>query len=58
VKCEVCGKGLADGVSLFRQNATGQPGVWRCEVDNQAPVDEGVALVTAIVEGMSEPTKH
>lgn len=29
--CLFCGKGPAEGVTVFRVNAKGQPGVWACE---------------------------
>jgi hypothetical protein len=31
MKCLFCQKGPAQGVSLFRVNAKGQPGMWACE---------------------------
>lgn len=31
MKCLFCQKGPQQGVSLFRVNAKGQPGVWACE---------------------------
>ena len=30
MKCLFCQKGVAQGVSLYRVNAKGQPGVWAC----------------------------
>ncbi len=30
LRCEVCGKGLVDGVALWRANPKGKPGIWRC----------------------------
>jgi hypothetical protein len=29
-ECELCGKGPADGVTVFRVNAVGVEGIWRC----------------------------
>jgi hypothetical protein len=31
MNCNVCGKGPADGVSVFRVNEKGVPGIWACE---------------------------
>lgn len=31
MKCDKCGKGPQDGVSLYRVNEKGVPGKWRCE---------------------------
>jgi hypothetical protein len=33
MKCLFCNLGPADGVSVFRINAKGQPGVWACASD-------------------------
>jgi hypothetical protein len=30
MRCLFCQKGPAQGVSLFRVNAKGQPGIWAC----------------------------
>lgn len=30
MQCEVCGGSPPDGVDLYRVNAKGCPGVWRC----------------------------
>lgn len=38
MKCEICGMGPIDGVTVYRQNAKGQPGVWRCADHRQAAV--------------------
>ena len=51
MKCQVCGKGPVEGVSLFRVNAKGQPFVGRCRahLGASAPVDPEVeAIVNAI----------
>lgn len=40
MKCEICGKGLAEGASLIRQNAKGVIGIWRCTTHNKKPVDD------------------
>ena len=31
IACEICGRGPAEGVDVFRVNAKGVPGVWRCK---------------------------
>ena len=31
MKCEICGRGPADGVTVYRANEKGVRGVWRCE---------------------------
>lgn len=50
MKCEICGKGISDGTSLYRQNEKGQPGVWRCRVHVTAPVDPIVEEVVEAIE--------
>jgi hypothetical protein len=32
MSCCICNRGLAEGVSLYRVNEKGVPGVWACEV--------------------------
>lgn len=31
IQCEVCGKGMEEGATLYRVNETGVPGIWRCK---------------------------
>jgi hypothetical protein len=50
VTCEVCGRGMADGVSLFRQNPKGQKGVWRCRECNARPIDPEVNDIVSAIE--------
>lgn len=56
MKCEICGKGPVEGVSVFRQNELGVVGIWRCtecrktRVDN-APIDPEVQQITNIIGG-------
>jgi hypothetical protein len=50
MKCGICGKGPADGVTLYRQNAKGQQGVWACEEHRLMPADPQVQEVVDIVE--------
>lgn len=52
-QCVVCGRGPTDKppVTVYRQNPTGQAGIWACELHATAPVDPEVkAIVTAIEE--------
>lgn len=37
--CEVCRKGPPDGLSVFRVNPKGQPGIWRCRAHLDSPPD-------------------
>jgi len=30
MNCEICGKSPRDGVTVFRVNPVGVPGIWRC----------------------------
>jgi hypothetical protein len=56
VNCLFCQKGPAQGVSLFRVNAKGQPGVWACERhigQTDAAVD---AEVRDIAAALSNPS--
>lgn len=31
MKCCICNKGPAEGISIFRINAKGVPGIWACK---------------------------
>jgi len=30
IRCEICGKGPMDGVTVYRANEKGVAGIWRC----------------------------
>lgn len=50
LKCKVCGKSPADGVTtLHRQNPKGEDGIWCCTEHNKKPVDK---LVQKIVDAL------
>jgi len=49
MRCLFCQKGPAQGVSVFRVNAKGQPGVWACGKHmkrTDASIDPAVLAVT------------
>lgn len=57
VACHVCGKHPGMGVSVFRQNAKGQPGVWACEEHDKrqdAITHDTVAKIEARDPGRSK----
>lgn len=56
MKCEICGRGPAEGVSIFRQNAYGEPGIWRCKACNEQPIDPEVKEIVEIIEGADRET--
>lgn len=45
MRCEICRRGIEQGVSLHRQNPKGEKGVWRCADCNFKQVDPGVKLI-------------
>lgn len=53
--CCICGKGPANGVSVFRINEKGVPGIWACEQHirqtDGAPIDPDMRRLTNIIEG-------
>lgn len=57
MKCEWCGKGPQDGVSLYRINEKGVPGIWRCEADLDRRPDEDVAELVGIIEAANPGRK-
>jgi hypothetical protein len=36
MKCEICNRGVPDGVDLYRVNPKGIEGIWRCWKDMTA----------------------
>lgn len=50
MKCEICGKGPQDGVTVFRQNPKGEKGIWHCAEHNAAKVDSEVVAVVEVLE--------
>jgi hypothetical protein len=55
IECEFCGKGPADGTSVFRVNRKGEKGIWRCRphLDKQ-PDPETSRVVEILEKGNSE----
>ena len=55
MNCIVCRKGPSDGVSLYRVNAKGQPGIWACKrhikQTDAPPVDSEVQEIVGLLEG-------
>jgi len=54
VSCEKCGKGLREGIALFRQNPKGEIGVWRCAACNTKPIDSEVMEIIQLMKGIEE----
>lgn len=54
MKCEICGQGPIDGVSLFRVNEKGVIGIWRCKTDltheQEADLEMEVLSIVQIIE--------
>lgn len=51
--CLFCRKGPSDGVSIFRINAKGQPGVWACREHKKmtdAPRDDALDNIVRVLE--------
>ena len=55
MKCEWCGLRPQDGVSLYRVNEKGVPGIWRCEKDLDRKPPEDVVEIVAILESANAP---
>lgn len=50
--CYICGLGMGEGISLFRVNEKGVPGIWVCEDDScNAMIDKEVLDIVHIIEG-------
>lgn len=47
--CETCAKGPPDGVDLYRINAKGVPGRWRCVDHMPTPPDPQLRLIVETV---------
>jgi hypothetical protein len=50
LRCEVCNQGPADGVTVYRANAKGQSGIWRCGPHRDTPTDPEVQTIVSILE--------
>jgi len=55
--CYKCGKGIADGIALYRQNSKGQQPVWACSVCRELPVPEEVDTLVSLIESTNH-VKH
>ena len=54
MKCEVCGLGPVEGVTVYRQNVRGEVGRWRCREHNDVAVEPEVERLVSVIEGTSE----
>ena len=52
--CFKCGKSVADGFNLYRQNAKGQPAIWACAACSK-PVDDELVHIVANLQKKKEP---
>lgn len=57
MKCMICGLGMAEGVSLFRQNKKGEPGIWACRQHRMQKPDPEVEQIVAVIEAKKEQPK-
>jgi hypothetical protein len=49
--CEICGQSPEEqGITVYRVNPTGVPGVWRCAMCLTTPIDPDLAEIVAILE--------
>lgn len=53
MKCEICGKGITDGVNLSRANQFGVKGIWRCDKHHCAESFSSAAAVSDVVEAIT-----
>lgn len=57
-RCEICHRGMAEGVTLYRVNEVGVEGIWRCRdhrpSEDLEPDPELEALVDLIEFGDEE----
>jgi hypothetical protein len=54
MKCVICKKGPMQGVSLYRINEKGKPGLWACRAhrsQTDAPVDPELDEIVSRIEG-------
>lgn len=57
MECLFCRKGPKQGVSVFRVNAKGQPGVWAC-APHSKQTDAAISPdVIAVVSAISNPKR-
>lgn len=52
MKCEICGRGIADSVTLYRQyDANGERlPIWRCAGHQTAQVHDDIASIVGAIE--------
>ena len=54
-RCHVCGQGPEEGVSTYRQNEKGQPGIFACMTHTRVDVDPVVERLVAAIEKKDLP---
>ncbi len=54
MKCEICNKGPAEGLTVFRVNEKGVKGIWRCRAhvtsEQADKFDPEVIFITNIID--------
>mgnify|MGYP001559038871 CR=1 FL=1 len=50
MKCFICELSPRDGISLYRQNSKGQPGLWACREHTVVPTPAIVQEIVSIIE--------
>jgi hypothetical protein len=57
IRCEICNQGPAQGVTVYRANAKGQPGIWRCAPHRDNPTPPDLQAVVNVLEEYVEDRK-
>ena len=52
MNCITCGKGIFEGIALYRQNETGVAGIWACLEHDRTNVKQNDP--STIIAGMEE----
>jgi hypothetical protein len=46
----ICGKGMSEGLALFRQNPKGEMGIWACRAHSLEAIDPVVSEIVVAIE--------
>jgi hypothetical protein len=59
MKCEICGKGIDSGITIYRKNKPGEmPAIWRCVEHLDFVIAPDLLSLVAIIEEADPKNKR